>query len=269
MTFDTQERSAEGGQPIELFKFDLGGTLYTYTNQESTQTFDAIVYTPEAISRGKIQNSFEQKKTQLTITVPVDNEFAQLFISIIPGETAILEVRQVHRTDGADQTVLIFKGRVGTVGFSNDGKSAKITCRPIMAAVERPIPRHTYQGLCNHMHYDDRCTVVQGSFEETGSVTTVNGRNITTSGLTNVSSSDYWEAGFVQFGVEYRLIVAQTDNVFRLNLPFSADIVGETLTFLPGCKHRRSDCATKFSNIENYGGYPFVPTKNPFETGLD
>lgn len=271
MSFSIEERSREDGQPIELYQFNLGGDSFVYTNQEGDETYDAITYISESISRSSVKNTIDTKENQLTITVPSTNPFARLFVTVIPGDRASITVRQVHRTDTSDEVVVVFKGFVSTVGFAQNGKAVKINCRPITSAAERPVPRHTYQGLCNHMLYDARCTLSEAVFEENADITAVSGRNITTSGLTNVGvAADYWEAGFCQFGNEYRLIVSQTENVFKLNIPFANTVNGETLRFLPGCKHRRvTDCQTKFGNAVNYGGFPFVPTKNPFATGLD
>jgi len=271
MSFSIEERSREDGQPIELYQFALGGDFFTYTNQESDETYGAIVYTAETISRTSIKNTIDAGENQITITVPSTNAFARLFVTVIPGDRASITIRQVHRTDTADETVVAFKGFVSTVGFGQDGKAVKINCRQITSAAERPVPRHTYQGLCNHMLYDARCGLSEATFEENATITAVDGRNVTTSGLTNVGGGDdYWEAGLCQFGSEYRLIVGQTANVMKLNIPFANTINGESLRFVPGCKHRRvTDCQTKFSNAINYGGFPFVPTKNPFETGLD
>ena len=51
--------------------------------------------------------------------------------------------------------------------------------------------------------------------------------------------------------------------------------MGSTVVVLAGCDHSVTTCDTKFntpedtqSNVINYGGFPFVPGKNPFETGL-
>lgn len=271
MSFSAQERSREGGQPIELFTFSLGGTDFNYSNQEGDEVYNAITYDPETISRTNIQNTLNVKENQLTISVPATNTFARLFVTVIPGERSTVTVRQVHRTDGADELVTVFKGFVSTLSFAKNAKIVKINCRPITAATERPIPRHTYQGLCNHMLYDQRCTLSEAVFEEDGTVTAINERNITVTGLTQTSGGDdFWEAGFCQFGSEFRLIVKQSANVFKLNIPFAGEILNEILRFLPGCKHRRTaDCVGKFANGINYGGFPFVPTKNPFESGLD
>src|SRR3546814_7797331 len=31
----------------------------------------------------------------------------------------------------------------------------------------------------------------------------------------------------------------------------------------PGCDHSRATCISKFNNLLNYGGYDFIPVKNP------
>ena len=61
-----------------------------------------------------------------------------------------------------------------------------------------------------------------------------------------------------------------------LLLPFPFTIVGQTVEVYAGCDHTAEPCATKFfttedpqGNLRNYGGFLFVPTKNPFESGLD
>jgi len=53
-------------------------------------------------------------------------------------------------------------------------------------------------------------------------------------------------------------------------LPFSTSPMGQTVKCNKGCKHRvTADCLNRFANTANYGGFPYVPKKNPFQTGLD
>ena len=76
-------------------------------------------------------------------------------------------------------------------------------------------------------------------------------------------------------GLDHRLILAQDGDDVTLLLPFAENIVGSTIVLLAGCDHSITTCDTKFStpldplsNVRNFGGFPFVPTKNPHETGL-
>lgn len=76
-------------------------------------------------------------------------------------------------------------------------------------------------------------------------------------------------------GDDHRLILSQSGDDVTLLLPFPETIVGSTVVLLAGCDHSITTCDTKFntpedtlSNVINYGGFAFVPNKNPFETGL-
>lgn len=271
MTYDIQERSREGGQPIELFQFNLGGTLYTYTNQETAVTYDAVTYSAEAISRGPLRNDFEVKQNLLSINVPASNAFALLYTLVIPGELVTVTVLQVHRTDGADETVTIFKGYVSTVAHQKDRKMAVITCRPITAGQTQPTPRQTYRGGCTAMFGDARCGINLAALAETATVSSISGGvNLTTSGLTNVGGGDvYWKNGYIKFGNEYRRIRGQSANVLTINLPFAITPEGSSATFVPGCQKTTAYCEDVHGNIENYRGFPQVPKKNPFATGFD
>lgn len=271
MAFAPQELSLEGGKPVELYKFALGSTLFPFTSSEQQIIADAVTYEPEVINRSKIVNSSEQKDNQLNIKVPASNLFARVFINVIPGERSSVTIFQQHLTDTpTPENVAIFKGFVSTVSFVKNGKEAIIICRPLTSAAGRPMPRQTYQGLCNHMLYDARCTLLEANFEEIGLITAETDRDVTLDSTFTNLTGDYWEAGFIELGNEFRLIVGQVNDVMKLNLPFKASALNRTVRVVPGCKHRlQQDCITKFNNGDNYGGFPYVPTKNPFATGLD
>jgi hypothetical protein len=67
---------------------------------------------------------------------------------------------------------------------------------------------------------------------------------------------------------DFRLIIAQTNDQVTVLMPFPTSLVGQTLSVLAGCDHTLPTCKTKFNNVINYGGFMFVPHKNPFATGL-
>jgi hypothetical protein len=68
---------------------------------------------------------------------------------------------------------------------------------------------------------------------------------------------------------EKRLVTGHTGNVLTLQIPFPTDVTGATAVVQPGCDHKITTCTSKFSNDINYGGFPLVPEKNPFNTGVD
>jgi len=41
--------------------------------------------------------------------------------------------------------------------------------------------------------------------------------------------------------------------------------VGDQVRAYPGCDHSLITCANKFGNSLNFGGFPFMPEKNPMD----
>ena len=39
---------------------------------------------------------------------------------------------------------------------------------------------------------------------------------------------------------------------------------GETVSLYPGCDHTLQTCHGRFNNAENFGGFPWIPRRNPF-----
>ena len=43
---------------------------------------------------------------------------------------------------------------------------------------------------------------------------------------------------------------------------------GTPVLLTVGCDHSTQTCASRFGNLDNYGGFPAIPSKNPFSTGV-
>ena len=41
--------------------------------------------------------------------------------------------------------------------------------------------------------------------------------------------------------------------------------VSDAVTLYPGCARNRETCKNKFNNILNFGGWPWIPLRNPFD----
>ena len=64
------------------------------------------------------------------------------------------------------------------------------------------------------------------------------------------------------------MILAQSGDTMTLLLPFSLDVAGQDIDLFAGCAHDLTTCDVKFAATLNYGGFPFVPRKNPFNVTL-
>lgn len=277
MVFDTQESSTESGQPIELYEFRIGAdrTRLTSSENDVTLTTTLETFTAETISRGPLRQELnDPTANRLEVTLPADHDFVVDFRDIAPGQKATLTIFRLHRSDlgGSEETAVLFKGTVRNVAFTQQGRTAVMQVLPLTAAYSRPIPRRTFQGLCNHMLYDELCTLDKDdpSFKHIGTVTAVSGDVITVSGAAAFDAlADFFEAGFVEFNNDFRTVVAQSGDDLTLIAPFLTSPNGEQVIVRAGCKHRAvTDCLNKFNNIDNFGGHRYVPKRNPFSSGL-
>jgi uncharacterized phage protein (TIGR02218 family) len=270
MTFDAEEKSIESGQPVELYEFIIGATTFRYTSAEDIITFNSQQWLPRQISRNAPIQSTDERKGRLQVSLPSDDDVASRFIGIVPGELMTLTVTRTHRGDLTEGYVL-WKGRVTGAVYLKDGAECQLEGLTTEAAFSRPIPRFKYQGLCNHVLYDTGCGLTASSFQYTGNVSAISGNIITVDGLFASKGAQWARGGYIEFGtgVDFRLVLAQPDDNCTLLLPFNdTGLVGQNVKVFAGCDHTLAVCLSKFSNVDNYGGFPYVPTKNPFTTRL-
>lgn len=266
MAFETHEVSQEGGSRVELYSLAIGSETFRMHDsiEESISYLGDQYFKTSAVSRGHIATGQEH----LTMTLPGSSTFPAKFTTISPGQKATLTIFAYHRAEPSDVRV-IYKGVVRSVAFTRDMAESKLSVVPISEAFDKEIPDRTYQASCNNVLFDADCKVSTGSFSFNGTVSVVSANEITVPGLTAAKGNGWSTGGFVSFGTaDYRLILAQNSDVLSLVLPFFSDVLGQSVTVFAGCDHTVGTCNTKFSNSINFGGTPYVPTKNIFVTGI-
>lgn len=271
MTFDAQETSRESGQVLELYTFIFGLDTFRFTSFQSDIVWQGLSYTSTPISRSNTGASIEDAAGQVTITVPLDNPVPQLFIPNVPGKVGSVRILRAHANDPAEEAVVLFDGFVANVTI--DGElEAKVLCNPQTKIFDRAAPRIQFMSLCGHILYDERCKVNIGLFTFTGLVSAVVSNVITVNGAGAVGLADHFVGGFCRFPAgstdDARLILAQSGDDLTLLLPFGADVLGSNIDVFAGCDRSLATCDSKFAAVPNYGGFPFVPRKNPFGTRL-
>lgn len=271
-SFDTLELSVESSRPIELYEFVIGADIYRYTSAEALISISGDDYTPETIARGGVDQGSDQADRTLTITLPSSNAFAQRFIDVVPGERASVTVLRYQRDESPAfaTSVLLFKGTVQSVNFADDATAAEINVRSIETALNRNVPRFTYMMPCNHFLYDLGCGADPSTHNHVGAVTAVSGNTVTVAGA-GASGHDFVGGWARPTGAnDFRMVLAQAGDVLTLLLPFADSILGGNLQVFAGCDHLiTGDCALVFDRVGSYGGFAFVPNRNPFEVGLD
>lgn len=270
MTYAANEDSVEGGRPIELYEFTMGFQTWRRTSAEDSITIGVNTYTPKAIQRTAVGYNSNHLQDDVIITMPATEEFVRNFITVLPGNVAVVTIQRVHRGDlgGDEETIVIFKGTVKSVTFEKDGQEAKVVAQAFTLSLARQIPRRTFQGLCNHVIFDERCTLNEASYSHVGEVTDITGNDITVDGLDG-ESDGYYSAGYMMApDGDRRMVLSHAGEVATLWIPFSNLSVGDMVTVYAGCDNTLAVCKSKFNNVVNYGGFPYVPKKNIFQSGI-
>lgn len=266
MAFEDYEVSVDGGQPVELYDLALGNTTWRMHNSLPGEviSYSGEDYTATAVTRGSIGGAQEN----LTFTMPSAHPFALSFVTVAPGQLATLTVYKYHRADAADVHVL-HKGVVRSISFSKQAFVTELTVIPLTATFDKTIPDRTFQAGCNHFLFDSRCQVNAAGFKYTGTVSAIVDNTVTVSGLNAAKGTAWADGSYAASGVlDFRLILGQVGDVCTLNLPFYEDVLGTNIDVYAGCDHTISTCVYKFGNEVNFGGCPYVPTKNIFVTGV-
>ncbi len=253
MTYDAREFSMQSGEPIEMYHFTVGSTDYRFTSAKSAITYDSNTYQPALIKRGSIDFTTEKGRNNLKIQTVRDFAVAELFKVSPPSDVILLVVHRVHYGDS--NGAVIWSGRVLNCEWS--GSTASINCEPVSSSLQRVGLRRMYQRQCPHVLYGSSCKVPKSPISAT--LTSVSGTElISTSFVSGLAG------GFLEFGEEKRFITNQNGTTIHLNTPLYALTVGSVVYVYLGCDHALTTCQNKFSNSDNYGGMPFIPTKNPF-----
>ena len=266
-TFDIMESSAASSRPVELISFAIGSTTYRYTTGPLDIELGGFTYAAEGITRSNVVLGATAHDQTLEVVVPSTNAFAALFVDVVPGEQATCTVLRLQRGEVPtyNTSALVFKGRVKAVKFQTGGRSATIGVQSLEASLNKQMLAYTYQGPCNHQLYSAGCGANPASHTHTGTVTAVTGATITVSGA-NASGHDF-VGGYCKptAALDFRMVIAQTGDVLTLLLPFARSPLGSDVDCVAGCDHLLDgDCSNVFDNVLNYGGFAFVPIKNPF-----
>jgi len=275
MSYAAHEGTVEGGRPIEIYEFTAGAQSFFFTSSQDDQLVGAQTYTAvEGLSRDTTADGPTKRGKDFTIKLPTVNAVAQLFVGVLPGFRVRLQVSRFHRDDTPTPEVIkIFDGFVQSAAFGKQGKEATLLSKTELEGTGKQIPRRTYQSACNHVLYDvNTCKVDDTDVAFRASaldVASLVGNVLTvSSGLAGTYADAFMNAGYVEsIGVaDFRMITIHVGNVLTLISPFST--TPTSVNVFAGCAHTVTVCGDKFDNVIEYGGFPYVPTKNPFATGI-
>lgn len=260
--------TVQDGKPTELYLFTQAAESWYFTDALNSMFHNVAEYFPANISRSDIEQTEDMFKASLNINFPRDNEFALSFLehpSEAPTVVTIFRGQSDLVSPGPFETY--WKGRV-IAGKANDSV-IELECESIFTAMRRPGLRARYEKMCRHALYDHMCKVNREAWAVSAQVQTLADGD-TSLQLTGISgyADGYFTAGLVKVGdADFRFISRHTTDVVVITKPFTGLVPTTPVIVYPGCDHLTDTCLAKFSNLDNYGGFPYLPYINPFRLG--
>jgi uncharacterized phage protein (TIGR02218 family) len=278
LTYDAKEKSDYGGCPVELYKFVHGSQYWFNTDADMDIIAGTDTYqTGYALSRSEPEFSQETCHSELKIQCPMNYPPALLFGQGAPWFPVWISVYRKHRSD--TEVVLIWQGQVRNVAWNLSKGTAELSCTPVETSMGKIGFRQSCSPQCNKRLYSVRCGAIEANFTVSGTIATIDSTGtIITSAAFATQPNGFFRLGeaYVQSLNARVQIIAHTGSSITVRRPVTGLAVGLQIRAVAGCDHvwkhadaSWGDCHAKFSNRDNFLGYPFVPTKNPYEVGLE
>lgn len=271
MTFQAYETSAQSAAPIELYVFTVGIQTFRFTSAPTDVTLATQLYTAVQIERSEIEDTGDIPKAQVSLDVFRDFPVADLFRVAPPSEVIVIDIYRLHLDDPDLEKKLLWTGRVLNCEW-NAKSQATLTCESLATSLRRRGLRRLYQRQCPHVLYGPACGLSNTAWKTTVTLdspfSAVSGTTISDPNI-DAQPDGYFAGGYLEWEsspgvIERRGIRSHVGADIELTHPIVGLVAGATIDLFAGCDHSKATCATKFANLVNYGGFPYVPKKNPF-----
>lgn len=266
MAFSTIEESRQLGAPQFLYDFSLNEKHWRHVTGTATINADGFAWTPLPISDSGNKQKGDPTSETLIVVIPSSHDIVKFFASTPPSSPVYLTVRSLHVGD--TESVVRYVGEITNVNQPRPG-AAELSCTTISASLNRDGLRLGWSRTCPHSVYDGGCKAVKANYKVDGTIDTVAPGIITVSEAA-VLPDDWFSGGFIEWvdpdrGLERRAIEKHTGNQLLLFGTSDGLTGGLELSMYPGCDRTTLTCRDKFNNLPNYGGFPSMPDKSPFD----
>lgn len=272
-TYAETETSVQDGEPVEIYTFTAGSTVYRYTSHPEDVTVSSQVYTSTTIARANASAAPLGQVREMFVTVAVSHPLTDVLIN---GGVPLREVPvRIERYHPGTSLRTLHHGYVSDVEIDGDTARIRVPNSTDDQFTVR-LPFATLGRVCNHELYDRGCAVdrdypvyVTEPFMTACEVSSVSGTTLVVSNMDDpgaVARPDQWarygEVRRVTDG-ERRDILAQVGTTLTLNVPFAVLAPGDDLEVYAGCDHTVETCVSKFANAINFGNDVDLPNNNP------
>lgn len=267
-SFAVQEITIDQSAKMDLFEFRHADKVFRRVNQDFPVTISGVDYLPSTIVVSAVKASAERIQNEIKISLPRNDEIVVPYLAGLPGTVTSLVMSQAH-WDGYNTVSdkrAYWSGDALAVSW--DGSEATLTFQNTMSSMNKIGLRRKYQSSCSHFLYRGGCELSIAAHTTSYQVMAESGTVLTIPSLP--ADCDKFTGGVAQWNGQFRMIysVDYPSRTIVLLQPFDGlvppDIVGLAL----GCDRALATCVTKFNNLTNFGGFPYIPDENYFLVGL-
>lgn len=247
---------------IELYQFVIGENYYWQTSAPKSVVYDGRTYESHVLKRDSVISSGEISHSGMKLYMSRENPIVKALAAnpFVTGSVSILS-----KATKSDVYLALWSGRTAALTFSDN--SADLTCESLLTCFKRQTNYLYYQFVCRHALYGTACAVLPSDYVRYATIKAIIDKS--TIELNDiVTDNDYYVGGYIVINnVDRRMILTHIGSTITITPQLTANIkLGANLRIYPGCNHTTEHCKAKFNNMINYGGFPYIPDRNPFSS---
>jgi len=240
------------------------GLVQGFTEHDEDMVFDGVTY---LASSGFTSSRMEQNLGLAPSNLNVDGALSSSTINeddLAKGryDNADVSLYWVNWNNVA-QRVTLEVGNIGEIVRRETFFSAEF--RSLAHRLNQKTGR-IYQRSCDAVLGDARCGVdlTSPSYKGTGAITSASGRNLVVSGI-GAFADKFFTYGVLTFssglnnGLAFEVKSHIGTAIVLWDIPPETVAGADGFTITAGCPKDAETCRTKFNNLANFRGFPFIP----------
>ena len=238
-------------------------SVWAFTSADRDLTYNGETYKAIPIGRSSPESSDDSMRADLSIQFGRDCDLAQEFLKYVGDAITTVTVFQIE----PGEVTVFWRGRVSSDKM--DGDEMSLECESVFTSLRRPGLRARYQRNCRHTLYGSGCGLDKESFRVDAVYTSLVDRAIVVPDAANYPPG-YFTGGMVRApDGTARYVLSHAGDTLTLSrrlerLEEDGEPGVTQVGLYPGCARTRDHCINRFNNLDNYGGFPWIPGKNPF-----
>ena len=231
------------------------GAVFGFTDHSRDVTCDGTTYrATTGVTTTKMVRRLGLSVDNLDLEGAIDDDsLTTLDIERGLFDDARVDLRIVNWSDPT-QFDYLARGTFGNARLAENGFEVEFRSRAHV--LNQPTGR-LFQRTCDAKLGDSRCRYVVTPVAAT--VATVAGQVITLASL--AQPTDWFSLGLLvdATGARHKIKSHAGLALTLWEMPVVAPVVGSTVTLTPGCRQTADVCRSKFNNLVNFQGFPFIP----------